>query len=444
MKKILLFLIVSSFLLSGCSSLEYKFDAPKELISKPKSTKHMENLKKVAMQFMSAEDKFTISLNSKDFKSVNSIDVDLDGEDELLVLYKKGGVEGKYGIFMLKKQNERYSYVGNVEVDAQAIDYIGLEDITGDKKPEILIGWQNEDANIKKLTVISYRQNMLVSIGETNYTEFAVEDFDDDGVKEIFALERVSYNESNIVKLLDFNGISLENVDEQIIDNNAIKSKMTIGYAQKDKKGVFIDFSIGGHSAYTELFLFEKGKINRVFDFQDKNPKTFQIYPVGAQDVDQDGIIEIGVVDYPENSKDVAFLYVPWITNWYIWDGQNGLTLKYQEYINKNYGYRFKIPKHWKGNFTISEQNSFETNSLQVIFYGINGSEKVKLFTIKTVNSKEWSIAKQIYKNRDFILIDKNNRYVNMVFLNKDKKAKEFYNESKSSFLKRFSAIMYN
>ncbi|MGI5998487.1 MAG: hypothetical protein ACOX89_07490, partial [Lutispora sp.] len=84
--------------------------------------------------------------------------------------------------------------------------------------------------------------------------------------------------------------------------------------------------------------------------------QTFKPYPLYNQDINNDGIIEVGVQSEPLEAEGYSMADMPWINNWYQWDGKDGLKKVMEEYSSYSEGYRFIIPESWSGKFTIDKE----------------------------------------------------------------------------------------
>ncbi|HHV28472.1 MAG TPA: hypothetical protein GXX73_02495 [Clostridium sp.] len=108
----------------------------------------VEDPKAIARRFLAPGTQFSYPVHPKNADAVREIDIDGDGQAELVALYrgrdlKNNGVE-VFGVFILKqdKNNEwqifwEQQYTANIVT----LDLADIRDITGDNYPELLIGW---------------------------------------------------------------------------------------------------------------------------------------------------------------------------------------------------------------------------------------------------------------------------------------------------------------
>ncbi|MFA6808046.1 MAG: hypothetical protein WCR27_03545, partial [Eubacteriales bacterium] len=154
--------------------------------------------------------------------------------------------------------------------------------------------------------------------------------------------------------------------------------KVQIGKVSKEKTAVFVDMIIGAHSAYTQVAALENETLtNLLKQGDDVLPATFKQHPLRSRDIDNDGIIEIGIPTEPPNSVEYSLVEMPWINLWYKWDNNNALTeLALEEFSDYEQGYRFNIPEMWKEKYTIKTERDEKLSLTKAEFSYIDSTDK--------------------------------------------------------------------
>lgn len=174
---------------------------------------------------------------------------------------------------------------------------------------------------------------------------------------------------------------------------------------------------LGAHSALTEIVVKENGEYKNVLKHKNEYDfsQTFKPYPLFSTDINNDGIIEIGIQTAPPQTEYLPMAGIPWINNWYQWDGEDGLTPEpiMEEYSNHYEGYRFIIPTSWRGKFTIDEKadEQYRVNSVHFIYLGAN-HEKAELLIIHHIPKENWSQEEQKFQDHDqpYVLLGENDK----------------------------------
>ncbi|MTI85071.1 MAG: tetratricopeptide repeat protein [Firmicutes bacterium] len=141
-------LLSGGLLISGCSMLP----SPGSMITAPRpagaQTQDNVPLKTVVQESLPPGAKLETPNNPDGAKAIQQQDIDGDGEDELLATYLVGQNPGELGAILLKKKQNNWEKVWELnEALGYALDHAGFVDITGDGRPELLLGWAMDPTN---------------------------------------------------------------------------------------------------------------------------------------------------------------------------------------------------------------------------------------------------------------------------------------------------------
>ncbi|MNP19065.1 hypothetical protein D3C76_1115750 [compost metagenome] len=126
----------------------------------------------------------------------------------------------------------------------------------------------------------------------------------------------------------------------------------------------------------------EENKLISVLNI-DQTFKDIQIY---SEDVDLDGIIDIGILETPKGWEHYSFDEIPWFFSYYQWDGKDGMTFVRQQY--HDYQNRFMLnffPPEWHGNVTIDTTS----NKDEYLLFKMVDTDKM-VAEIKFFTQQEW------------------------------------------------------
>ncbi|WFD10719.1 hypothetical protein [Tepidibacter hydrothermalis] len=412
--------IIMLISLSGCRA----YKSPSDLIKRPKSLESTNDIKNIISNFLSEQDALTLAVSQKNKASIRKIDIDGDKIDEILLLYKrvenvyKG--EGECGVIILKKKNDRWNEINRIEGWGDSIDLVEYKDITGDKLPEIFIGYNNRGSSNNSLRVYSYGSGYFDTIYNTQYRNFALDDLNDDGKTELIILNRLEDNSTNIEVLNYFNE-KINYTDNLLIDNKSYYSTMNVGNVSKYKKGIFVDFDMGVYDSYTNLYVMENNKLVEALRGKDKASRRDMIK---SQDINSDNIIEFGLI----NKGNWKYNSNP-INMWYQWDDKGNIKLVLREYYNYNYGYKIEIPSNWDDKFLVIEEYDENTNN-KITFYPLYSNKYYgeMIFSIETYNKDKWN--PDLLKKQKYIVLKESEKNIVIGILNAtNKESKYFVNE---------------
>lgn len=342
---------------SGCSDMQKPVN---DLLSPPKLPMNMEKIK-VLINSVYDEISYIIPLSGKNTNSVQFIDIDGDGSDELFLFHKVANSNKPLRVLVLSK-DDNGAWIFNDEIRGVGfgINMVEYEDVDLDGVKEIFIGWQVANNKNKALSVYKYVKNKEISIQkvfENVYTQFCIGDLIGNGKKQLIIIEQDITEGMAMATMYDH---VFNYVDDVVIEGVVDKYySIKVDHAIKNKQGCFIDSIYGNGVMITELLVFDGQLINVFYD--DIN-KTTRIINRISKDIDLDGVIDIPKVRMPYNYNIIDFLEgdssEEWITTWYNWNGDNGLYFNTESYINSRLGFEFVFPSDWKQNMQINVNNN--------------------------------------------------------------------------------------
>ncbi|MNJ45219.1 hypothetical protein D3C77_403060 [compost metagenome] len=122
------------------------------------------------------------------------------------------------------------------------------------------------------------------------------------------------------------------------------------GNITPDMRGIILDAISGELSGYSIIIVMED---NKLVDLIPDQSSTLKDYQIMSGDVNDHGILEIGMLETPKGWEYIAFDDIPWLFSYYSWDPDKGLTFVMQQYMDLAGRFYFNLPKEWWGKVTI-------------------------------------------------------------------------------------------
>lgn len=379
--------------LSGCSQA---IASPIELIKKPRLPINQEFPREIIDENLPVLGGLIRPQFSDALSSVDYLDWDDDQEDEVYAFYEDA-LHSTVGAMIVDKVAERWRLRATATTLGSDIHYAKFIDFNQDGIKELVLGVTMNDDYFNNLVIFSWLDDQYVEIYSEAYTELVVEDFDDDTVDEILIL-KLDRNQAASASLLKYNDDTLVVIDKIEMDE-FINGYYNVLYGNIDSqtKGVFVDKKIGSKSA-TNIIIYDGHKLHLVFDEFDTAQRykdTIKDRQIKSQDINGDGLIEIGnvIMSHIYNQED-PLVSAPYLNTWYNWTNAQTLRLTRMNYINSQDAYRLDFPDRWasavvNGDMAILTSRADAQLGFLSVYYTV-GEQLFKVFSIEVLNEQQY------------------------------------------------------
>ncbi|MFD3156236.1 hypothetical protein ACFIJ5_05165 [Haloimpatiens sp. FM7330] len=438
---IIIICIITLFCVSGCS-----IKSPRDLIEKPKSSSKSQDINNAVSRFLGNNYTLTLPKSQREKEAVMKVDIDGDGKDELIVLYKTNKNENEnettnlYGVVILKYKQNKWHEINKVEQISDGIDLVQCKDITGDKMPEIFIGWNSNDKDNKDICIYSYDEGYFHMIEQFKYKDLAIDDINNDKHNEVILFKTSSGNNASSIDIYNFKNDKLSIIDKFAMNTKSYDANIIVGNISPKSKGIFVRFYVDSFNLYTNLLIMQNNKLTKALKDEVVRKNKPYIRDAGEiEDINNDGILEMAFLK-PVISKEDVY-NIPQLKTWYKWNGKDNITLVKKEYYNYDGGYKIEIPDKWREKFSIEQKFDKENKEYKTIFYIIDNKQYINksILSIQVFTKEQYSNIKNVSKDESFIFLgEKNGKvFVGSIFL-KDKQSKYFINEKELKHIFHF------
>lgn len=364
-----------TLLIGGCNFIS----DPVSLMKAPQIAEDKETLRTTIISQIPEGATLIRSKEEDDTSMIRYVDLNGDGKRETVVFYETTDQSVLQGA-IFENVSGVWQKTVTFEGDGKILESLKFQDITGDGKVDIIAGFSMGDEEIQNgLIVYSYTSNGLETVVERPYTQFVITDLNGDGQLDL-TIVSLKKNETATITTYQYDDGFVE-LDKLSLDP-FVNSYYNIvaGKVAKDIEGIVLDTSVGPTSAYSLIFVMKDNKLEQVLG-QDK---TFKDLPIASYDVDNDGIVEIGLLETPKGWEHIVFDEVPWFFSYYQWDGESGLTFVRQQYHDlKNRFYLNFFPSEWHGNITIDIKSNKEKYLKFIMADTGKTVAEIKFFTLQ-------------------------------------------------------------
>lgn len=374
----LLLAAAMSLTLTGCmfrSSVEDLFTLPRVSAEYEGLSQELDDLQKQGYELVGPS-------TGQNIQPVQMVDLDNDGLSEALVFMRLQDDEKPLKIFVFRPEDDTYHRLCVIESSGTAIDSVQYEDLTGNGRLEIIVGWRIS-ADVQTLAAYTV-ESEPVALMSSGYTQFSVQDLNGDGVPSLLVLR----SDGELGPVAEFYGWQEEQMGVsyrcRLSTSMAALNRGSVvtGMVDKDTPAVFITGVDITSMAVTDILIYrqEAGLVNVALD---KNSGvSAAVYPyrqLSPQDIDGDGIIEL-----PCPEADSAAEQTDGFVAWMSWKSDGRFEQSVKTYHCLSAGWYFTIPLSW-WNWDVDALVTAISNENQMTLR-INGDSVLSIYTITGEN----------------------------------------------------------
>ncbi len=388
--------------LAGCTSAG--FDNT-DLLRPPRATGDKAQIQEVIESKAGGDYTLKYPQNGDYRSAIITQDLDKDGIEEAIALYRPSGETSATHILFIKEIDGVWQATGDFTNQNTEVDKICIGDIDGDGSDEVAVSWSNYVAPVNQMTVYLHNGKKMreIQIDET-YSQFILTDLTNDNIEDILLLSLGASDIPATAKLLQYNTDLQAIYTRSVTEMSSAVTRYTsvqAGETSDKNSAVFVDGMSMNNTLTTEVLYWNQEKAgleNPLYTVKNgvSSNRTERATSSVCQDINSDGIMEIPTVtSMPKQSteKDESVCNR---TDWNTIRAQDGrLTSVMQTVINSTDGYYFIIPDKWTDKITAR----IDTTARSITFYEWVGTGRLarkgsSLLTIQVFTEKDWSERK--------------------------------------------------
>ena len=319
----------------------------------------------------------------RNIQSVQMADLDGDGQQEALAFFRMSSDEKPLKIFVFKIEGDSYARYCTIESSGTAIDSVYYQDLNGDGRRELIVGWRIS-AEVQTVAVYTVAREP-VALMSSGYTRFTIQDLNGDGIAVALVLRTAAASQP----VAEFYGWQDEQmgVAYRCVLSSTMASvnrgSLVSGRLDADTPALYITGVDEQGMAATDILVFRQdlGLVNLALSGSSTGVSNavFPYRQLLPQDINGDGIIELPSPDTSWTAEQTDGL-----VSWLCCNGDGQLSTVAKTYHSLSCGWYFTIPESWwdwsveTATTSISNENQFSL--------AINGDPVLSLYTITGEN----------------------------------------------------------
>ena len=359
MKKRILFLLLgmlTALLFAGCTmrTVEQMYALPK----RSDAYNEMQSAIDTAMYGMT----YASPQSGDNQQTVQTADLDGDGVDEILV-FAKGATEKPLQVLIFTKDaNGRVRTMETIGSNGLAFEQVEYVDFDDEPGCELVVGIRVGDQVQRSVAVYTFKNGDAELMLLNGYSKFLTCDLDQNGRSELMVL-RPGEQEARggMAVLYHYGNSQIERSVEMALSENPSNIRRILhGNLENGKPAVFIASSVDQTAVVTDVLTIRDNELVNLAVSDDVNTSvhTLRNYYVYAEDIDDDGVVEIPSiitmkpVSFWTNEEEKYFL------RWYSFDENGWEHDKLFTFHNFVGGWYLRLGSNWASRVTVEQYNS--------------------------------------------------------------------------------------
>ena len=348
-------MLLTVLLLSGCAR------TIDELYSPPKRSEEYNRLQSAIDIAMAGLD-YSAPLTGENQQAVQMADLDGDGVDEYLVFARGSSDKPMQILIFSQKDADNVEISEVITSNGSAFELVQYEDIDGKPGLELVVGRQVSNQLMGSVAVYSFSSGRAERLVNAGYSKLLTLDLGGSEQKELLLIQRGESDQANAIAVLyRYRSKSMMRSVEVELSRpaNTIK-QVSAGRLQCGTPAVYVSSATEDSAIRTDILALNEDRLAKIqiLDPQEEFVQTLSNYYVYADDVDDDGVMEI------PSLMPVRPMATSWTTEvqnlirWYSVDRGGVQTEKLHSFHNFSDGWFLELDCQWTERITVNQIGS--------------------------------------------------------------------------------------
>lgn len=398
------------FVFSGCASFDVQ-----NLLSAPKLEGELYPVQQALEDAVGDEITLKYPISGEYRSAFVLQDLNRNGYNEAIALYSVTTDNTvTMHINVIAESGDGWESKGDLSVVGNDIESIAFADLDGDRNLEIIVGWMIYGLVDKQVGVYSFSKDGLVQRAMEKYTNYTCVDLNSDRVDDLAIIHLNSTEKAASARVFAFNDNGINEIGAVGLDGGVSSYSDPVLSTLKDSTPALYIDAVKGSGMLTEVIWFEDDKLQSLYDREKQETSaTYRASTVSSYDFNQDGAIDIPLLEILESTAELNDADKVYYTNWTSF-GKTGAETLAATFMNYTDGYCLKVPFEFKNKLYLTRK----TESRLRVFYSFNPETKEygeELFRIKAVTTADYDSGNT--KDEGFIKLEQNEGIVYLLKL---------------------------
>lgn len=371
-------LLLTGTLLTGCGYTELSFD-PQNLYTLPTLPAEYTELSLQLNAILDGGAEYAAPISGTNIQPVQMVDLDTDGREEAVAFFRKTADEKPLKIYIFSAREETYQQVALIEGSGTNVYSIVYDDLNGDGRVEIAVGWKATAAQ-QVLEVYGLRPGGTEALLRTNYVKYATVDLNQDRQQELVVIRADELGEG-VADYYNWQENSLVTQSSARITSTMAElsqqGRITEGVLRDGVPAVFVTGVTEMSRAITDILAAPNGALHNIVlsettGVSEEIASFASLYPT---DINGDGLLEVPCPVLLPTLADEYGVYQQ--IEWYTYDVEGEPSVTLRTYHNVEDGWYLQLPEEWSDKVYVSRSL---TPDEAVVTFSIWDYEEVEPF----------------------------------------------------------------
>ena len=350
---LLTLMLTTALLFTGCAmrTVEEMYALPK----RSEEFNEMQSAIDTAMYGMT----YASPQSGENQQTVQMADLNGDGTDEILVFAKGASEKPLQVLIFTQDENGRVrtmETIGSNGLAFEQVEYVDFDDQPGS---ELVVGIRVGDQVQRSVSVYTFRNGDAQLMLMNGYSKFVTCDLDQNGRAELMVLRPGEQEIQGGTAVLYHSGDSqIERSAEMSLSESPQNIRRIMqGKLENGSPAIFVASAVGRDSVVTDILTVKEGQlINLAFSADvDTSVQTLRNYYVYAEDIDEDGVVELPSVITMKPISTWSQEEEKNLLRWYSFDDNTWEYDKLFTFHNYAGGWYIQLDGGWASRITVEQ-----------------------------------------------------------------------------------------
>lgn len=411
--KIIPLLFMAAFLLNGCF-----VKSGDELLQLPKPSENYLALQNQLDKILNGGAAYAAPEAGEYRSTVQLQDIDHDGEDEAIVFFRESKDNGKFYVYLYKKQGSQYSLAGKLTGTGTAVYSVDYPVISQDGTRAVVVSWTLGNNLSRGMTVGILRDRKFTSILDTEYTDYTFSDLNQDGDSELLTF--VSDDKGQpVARLFQKKDDKMEKSSELSLHMDSTILKLTQGLTADRHPAIYVEEKgESGTGLFTDILVMQDNtltdlntnSVNTEVNTVEDESSTYRSLMVYTRDINGDGIVEVPQVMTltPPVSQSEEISDTMCMLGWYQYSLEKSPVNVMTCFANLADNWILKCPDDWVNRVTAVKVTNEDRNSC-IRFETTLKGKNISLAEIYKFDADSWQ---EFSENSNYFMLDKQDNII--------------------------------